>query len=192
MSKIVEKKVLPEYYKEIVAHRKMFELRKDENDIQTGDWLILREWDGKKYTGHQTKREVTYVLRNSLEYGLRDGYCIISLQVAGWDWLSTGDDRVVRCEQCKYWRDRYIRQNDGRERVYHPDDVDGFGLPYVSVEVGINMGSMCRREDNCGWCVDKSVFRNADDYCSRGEKRPCSYEEWWGIDEDGYYPAKED
>jgi len=81
----IEKKVLPEYYKGIRTHKKMFEIRKDEDDIKPGDILVLREWDGKKYTGGRTRREVTAVLRNCPEYGLMEGYCILSLQVPGWD-----------------------------------------------------------------------------------------------------------
>lgn len=81
----VEKKVLPEYYKGIRTHKKMFELRKDEDNIKPGDTLVLREWDGEKYTGSKTRREVTAVLRDCPEYGLMDGYCILSLQTPGWD-----------------------------------------------------------------------------------------------------------
>ena len=81
----IEKKILPEYYKEIRTHRKMFEILKDEDDIQIGDILVLREWDGEKYTGGRTGREVTYILRNAPQYGLMDGYCILSLQIPGWD-----------------------------------------------------------------------------------------------------------
>ena len=95
---------------------------------------------------------------------------------------------VVHCRDCMYWRDEYIKQNDGRERQYTDADVDALGIRNsVTNEVGINMGAMCRREDNRGWAVDKSLFRNADDFCSRGELRPCCYEQWWGI-VDGYYP----
>ena len=83
----IEKKVLPEYYKEIRTHRKMFEIRKDDDGIQVGDILVLREWDGEKYTGGRTRREVTYILRNVPQYGLMDGYCIMSLQIPGWDFV---------------------------------------------------------------------------------------------------------
>ena len=79
----VEKKVLPEYYKGIRTHRKMFELRKDEDNIKPGDILVLREWDGEKYTGSRCVREVTAVLRDCPGYGLMDGYCILSLQTLG-------------------------------------------------------------------------------------------------------------
>ncbi len=84
----IEKKVLPEYYKGIRAHRKMFEIRKDEDNIKPGDILVLREWDGEKYTGGKTRREVTAVLRGCPEYGLMEGYCILSLQTPGWDYLT--------------------------------------------------------------------------------------------------------
>lgn len=84
----IEKKVLPEYYKGIRTHKKMYEIRKDEDGIKPGDILVLREWDGEKYTGGKTKREVTSVLRDCPEYGLMEGYCILSLQTYSWNWIS--------------------------------------------------------------------------------------------------------
>ena len=74
--KTVRKKILPEYFDAVQGYRKNFELRKDEDNIQVGDELILEEWDGE-YTGNYTWRKVTYILRNVPEYGLKDGYCII-------------------------------------------------------------------------------------------------------------------
>ena len=79
MGKTIEKKILPEYFKEVKAGRKTFELRKDEDDVQVGDTLILREWDGENYTGRRAVRDVSYVLRDVPEYGLQKGYCIIAL-----------------------------------------------------------------------------------------------------------------
>ena len=73
---IIRKKILPTYFEAVQENRKKFELRKDEDNIQVGDEIILEEWDGK-YTGRYTRRKVTYVLRNVPEYGLNDGYCII-------------------------------------------------------------------------------------------------------------------
>lgn len=97
----IEKKVLPEFYTEVRTHRKTFEIRKDEDDIQVGDILVLREWDGEKYTGSMTRREVTYVLRDAEEYGLMKGYCIIGMHSVGWNWFrpsvvmeQTGDNNV--------------------------------------------------------------------------------------------------
>jgi len=76
--KLIKKKILPQYFKEVCAENKHFELRKDEDDVQVGDELILEEWEPDKgYTGDVALRPVTYVLRNMPEYGLMDGYCII-------------------------------------------------------------------------------------------------------------------
>ena len=83
----IEKKVLPEYYKGLRTHKKMFEIRKDEDGIKPGDMLVLREWDGEKYTGGTTRREVTAVLKDCPEYGLMPGYVILSLQTPGWDYI---------------------------------------------------------------------------------------------------------
>ena len=75
--KVVEKKILPEYFQEVFNWNKSFEIRKDEDDIQPGDRLVLKEWDGEKYTGRETLRTITYVLRNVPGYGLQEGYCIM-------------------------------------------------------------------------------------------------------------------
>ena len=75
--KKVSKKILPKYFKDVCAGNKRFELRKDEDNIQVGDHLHLREWDGEKYTGNEFSVIVKYVLRNVPEYGLDDGFCII-------------------------------------------------------------------------------------------------------------------
>lgn len=83
----IEKKCLSEYYNEVRVHRKTFEIRKDEDNVQPGDILDLKEWDGEKYTGHHTKRIVTYVLRDAEKYGLKKGYCIIAIQPMGWDYV---------------------------------------------------------------------------------------------------------
>ena len=76
--KIIEKKILPEYFEAVIHGKKTFEIRKDEDDIQVGDAIILKEWDGEKYTGRETGRNISYVLRNVPQYGLSDGYCIMS------------------------------------------------------------------------------------------------------------------
>lgn len=75
--KFIEKKILPEYFMEVLKDNKHFEIRKDEDDAQVGDTIILMEWDGEKYTGRETGKRITYVLRNVTEYGLQEGYCII-------------------------------------------------------------------------------------------------------------------
>lgn len=76
--KQIRKKILPQYLKEVWSGNKNFELRKDEDDAQVGDELILEEWEPENgYTWMFVRRDVLYVLRNVPEYGLMDGYCII-------------------------------------------------------------------------------------------------------------------
>ena len=49
------------------------EIRKDEDDIQAGDILTLREWNGSQYTGRVANMLVKYVLRDVPQYGLMHG-----------------------------------------------------------------------------------------------------------------------
>lgn len=83
--KIIEKKIWPEFFEKVQAGEKTFELRKDEDDIQPGDMLILREYRGGDYTGRSVSRRVTYVLRDAENFGLMKGYCIIAVQPVGWN-----------------------------------------------------------------------------------------------------------
>lgn len=89
--KIIDKKILPQFYNEVVTCSKTFEIRKDEDNAEVGDILLLREWDGKEYTGRLCKRKISYILRSAEEYGLMSGYCIYGLQVAD-RWISTYED----------------------------------------------------------------------------------------------------
>lgn len=77
--KTIEKKILKQYFRDVYNGKKTFELRKDEDNVQENDLLILREYDGEDYTGNMIMRKVSYVLRNCPQYGLMDGYCIIGM-----------------------------------------------------------------------------------------------------------------
>lgn len=80
MGKIIKKKILPEYFWDVVTERKTFELRRDEDDAQAGDILLLQEYDGERYTDRQVYADIVYVLRDIPEYGLQSGYCILGIQ----------------------------------------------------------------------------------------------------------------
>ena len=77
--KVIRKKILPTYFDAVENLQKNFEIRKDDDDVQVGDKLVLREWNEEQqcYTGRFVTRKVKYVLRNAPEYGLNEGYCII-------------------------------------------------------------------------------------------------------------------
>lgn len=57
----IEKKVLPEYFEAILQGKKKYELRLNDFDIAEGDTMILKEWDGQKYTGRELRKTAKYV-----------------------------------------------------------------------------------------------------------------------------------
>ena len=61
--KIIEKKVWPEYFEEILSGKKTFEVRLNDFDIEKGDILLLKEWDPKtkNYTGREIQKRVGFV-----------------------------------------------------------------------------------------------------------------------------------
>ena len=79
MLKIHELKILPEYYDAVRYGDKRFEIRKNDRDYHTGDILRLKEWDGKQYTGEELDAVVRYIYHGIDEYGLAEGYCIMSI-----------------------------------------------------------------------------------------------------------------
>ena len=74
-----ELKVLPKYFERILEGEKTFEIRKNDRDFQTGDKIILYEYDGTDYTGSYVRGYITYIFHGG-EYGLEVGYCIFSFR----------------------------------------------------------------------------------------------------------------
>lgn len=75
-----ELKILPEWYNSVISGNKRFEVRKDDRTPKYSalDKLLLREFDGEKYTGRTATVQVTLVLRG--EY-CKEGYCIMSVNL---------------------------------------------------------------------------------------------------------------
>ena len=82
MAQTHELKILPQYYKAAINNTKNFEIRKNDRNYQVGDTLILREWDGEKYTGRSVSRYVCYIYYGCGDYGLADGYCVMGLKMS--------------------------------------------------------------------------------------------------------------
>jgi len=75
-----ELKILPEYFKDVAHLKKTFEIRKNDRDYKVGDTLILKEWNGEKYTGREVKRTVTYIYYGDGTYGLSDDYVVMAIR----------------------------------------------------------------------------------------------------------------
>ena len=75
-----ELKILPQYFEEVWSDDKRFELREDDRDYKVGDTLRLLEFDYGTYTGRECNREITYILRDSVQYGLKEGFVILSIK----------------------------------------------------------------------------------------------------------------
>lgn len=73
-------KTWPEFFDEVVAGRKPFEVRFNDRDYRVGDTLRLREWSPKSqdYTGRVTHQLVTYTM--SGRFGVDPGHIIMGLQ----------------------------------------------------------------------------------------------------------------
>lgn len=76
---IHELKILPKYFKSVLREDKTFEVRENDRNFQVGDRLILKEWDGSKYTGGMIEKEVTYILDDSSGYVL-EGYVVMGIK----------------------------------------------------------------------------------------------------------------
>ena len=66
---IINKKVWPVYFQEILDGKKNFELRLNDFDVAEGDTLMLEEWspETKEYTGRKLEKKVTYILKFKID-----------------------------------------------------------------------------------------------------------------------------
>ena len=71
-------KLESKYFKAIKSGIKKFEIRKNDRDFKTGDFVFLEEIKGGKKTGNNLPLvRIKYVLHGG-KYGLEEGYCIFS------------------------------------------------------------------------------------------------------------------
>lgn len=69
-------KIKDEYYEAVASGFKRFEIRNDDRGYQVGDTIRFTDLDGNQRRGVWA---ITYILRDCPEYGLRQGYCILSI-----------------------------------------------------------------------------------------------------------------
>ena len=70
-----ELKILPEYFEQVIAGNKPFEIRRNDRYYRVGDKLLLKEWDNK-YTGRQTLWNITYITN----YAQKENYVVIGMR----------------------------------------------------------------------------------------------------------------
>lgn len=140
--KIHELKILPEYYDAVRFGDKRFEIRKNDRDYHTGDILRLKEWDGKQYTGEELDAVVRYIYHGIDEYGLAEGYCVLSIDTmmhvvprhekeGHWIWLQFCANEGVYCSEChtkmfdRYPMKKKFSQFCGHCGAKMDDEVEG-------------------------------------------------------------------
>jgi ASC-1-like (ASCH) protein len=72
MPRIITKKVLPEYFQDILDGKKKYELRLNDFEIEPGDTLILEEYTStdhatRQATGRVIEKQVTYLRKFKLQ-----------------------------------------------------------------------------------------------------------------------------
>lgn len=89
VERLHELKTWPAEFQAIAEGRKTFDLRKNDRDYQTGDNLLLREFDPvtQTYSGRYVLANVTYILHGG-SYGLPEDLCIMSIK-----WAAQGGEK---------------------------------------------------------------------------------------------------
>ena len=65
-------KILPAFFEAVLHHKKRFEVRNNDRDFKSGDFVTLNEWDFDKYTGQLIHVRINYILTGEI---LKPGHC---------------------------------------------------------------------------------------------------------------------
>jgi len=71
-----ELKTRKPFFQHILDKKKNFECRINDRNFKEGDYLILKEFRRKTYTGREVICKVTYVLQGG-NYGIDSLYCVM-------------------------------------------------------------------------------------------------------------------
>ncbi len=72
-------KIKPQYFKDVVAEVKKFEVRFNDRNFKVGDLIVLEEFDHKSYTGKYVNAEITYIC-NDKEFVKKD-YVVLGIKL---------------------------------------------------------------------------------------------------------------
>lgn len=131
------------YYRDVASGKKPFEVRVNDRDYRVGDWLRLRDWnvEAESYSGHECRRQVTYVLTAS-EF-VKEGMAILGLATPATEPAAPGYVSAPSPAEDKDGaRYRWLRANreaqaaDGTIRDVY--DEDGTMLWHDSLDAAID------------------------------------------------------
>ncbi|MBX9562335.1 DUF3850 domain-containing protein [Aeromonas hydrophila] len=72
-----ELKILQVYFQPVLDGAKPFEIRDNsDRNFQEGDTITLHEWDGERYTGRSTTRQITFVT----DYAQQPGFVVFGMK----------------------------------------------------------------------------------------------------------------
>lgn len=77
-----ELKTLPPFFEKVVSGEKTFEVRVNDRDYQAGDFLLLKEFDGEKFTGRKIEVRVPYILYGG-QFGIAKDTVVMAIK-RGW------------------------------------------------------------------------------------------------------------
>lgn len=73
---IHELKLSTEFYSDVETKIKTFEIRKNDRNFKINDVLLLKEWDGVKYTGRFIERKICYIT----DFCQKENYVVLGIQ----------------------------------------------------------------------------------------------------------------
>lgn len=82
--RIHKRKTTPEFFEAVRSGVKNFEVRDIDPEVgpmKVGDILVLREWDGEKYTGRIETRNVAYVLVGPYRNLIPEGVQVVGMTI---------------------------------------------------------------------------------------------------------------
>ena len=121
MNKTHSLKINYDYYLAIKQGFKQFEIRKNDRDFKKGDFIkfvvLLKE--GNALSEDTETYEITYMLKDVPQYGLKDGYCILGIKKISNE-ISELDLKALEIikEHVRYFKDK--KYDDGswtKERI---------------------------------------------------------------------------
>ena len=73
-------KILPKWFEDVKSGKKKFEIRRNDRNFETGDILVLQEYEKGKYTGREIQKEIEYIYIGNGLYGLSEDFCILGIK----------------------------------------------------------------------------------------------------------------